>query len=199
VLKSTRLWGHDASSLHDAAWRARGVHCVRAGVDEVPDASKYLVLPPGRLVWFGSVPHAESSEIRVIDARVEPPRDRVVHDGEGLVTGVERHSSPPLSCRVVMTADRHASPSVQRHVAGTVVEVGDAAGERRLIDQLVRTWSRPDLVIDGIEQSQDGVWHARGRTLPGDVVLVGPLWLGDTDTLAGRTCLVGPDWVADHG
>ena len=97
---SPRVWGLDASGLHDAYWRSVGVEVVRlgSGEDDLPRADGYLLLDPDQLDAFSLVPVADDlawsrarlQRIAIVSPREVQYRERVVIGIDGMVKRVER-------------------------------------------------------------------------------------------------------------
>jgi lipopolysaccharide/colanic/teichoic acid biosynthesis glycosyltransferase len=171
-----------------------------------------------RLTWHS----AKVTRLRLIDEHEQRYSEHVVLDEQGLVLRIERRYRPRVegSSRVMLTSCRRAAQiwmaartrregwdRVRRSVAWSLVDHwkcsgetyrgGDAASERRLIDDLVARWPHPDQALAGIQEFEPGVWHASGETIAPGSVRVGPLWVGRGAGVEAGACLVGPSWMED--
>ncbi len=171
------------------------------------------------LVWR----KAAVTRLRVVHEHEDSYGERVVTDGNGNVERIERRyrGETRRATRVVLTDKRRIArlwmaTATQRqawervravvpwsrldHVRcrGTILQEGDAADERVLIDELVGLWPTPAQVIEGIEEVDEGVWMATGDTIAVGAVVAGPVWIGRSGASSPEVCAIGPTWLADQ-
>jgi lipopolysaccharide/colanic/teichoic acid biosynthesis glycosyltransferase len=113
-----RVWGLDASGLHDAYWRSVGVEVVRlgSGDGDLPRADGYLLLDPDQLAACSIVPVADElawsrarlQRIAIVSPREAQYRERVVVGIDGMVKRVERiyRAANAAGHRVFLARDR---------------------------------------------------------------------------------------------
>ncbi len=172
-----------------------------------------------RLIWRRAV----VTRLRILDQEEARYSERVVADAQGRVERVERRYAPAArSARRVLLTTRRAIARTWMQAAsrrGAWVDIrrrlawsrldhltlaggcfgeGDAEQERRFVSRLVADWKRPDQSLDGLVQPAEGVWGLAGLRLPGDAIVVGPVWIGRGGIEPG-SCLVGPAWTPDAG
>lgn len=172
-----------------------------------------------RLMWH----NAAVTRLRLIDANENDYSERVIVDAAGLVQRIERRYRAQVrgSSRVMLTRARRVASAwmgarsrrdgwdrVRRSVPWSRVDhwkthgrtflVGNAQHEREMIDDLVERWPHPNQVINGLQETSPGVWHAGGETTAATNVRIGPLWLGQGAGGAEQRCLVGPTWLPDR-
>ena len=171
-----------------------------------------------RLTWHS----ASVTRVRLVDELERSYSERVVVDERGWVERIERNYRPQfqVSWRVAVTPSRRlariwmasrtrregwtrvrrAVPWEQvdhvRCVGATYVQ-GNESQEREMLDDLVERWPMPAQSIAGLEEIDPGVWQQQGRPVAGDVVRVGPLWIGCGELPEDQSCLVGPQWFGD--
>ena len=98
--KGPTVWGLNASQLHDAWWRGRGVQCVHRDSDFEPSsgAELFLLLDPGQIVSFDLADIAEmivwSSArafwISVIERSDESYKEELIRTSADVVVGIRR-------------------------------------------------------------------------------------------------------------
>ncbi|MCA8943216.1 MAG: sugar transferase [Planctomycetes bacterium] len=233
-VEPVRIWGLDASTLHEAHWRSKGVQCVRRGCAAAParGTELFMLLEPGQLVLFElramtdrlAWRSAALTRLRVVDHEEGTYRERVRADARGRVLGVDREywARTRSSYRILLTRhwrvarewaaglDRRTTWKRLRdrvghsnidvwHCPGWCAAAGDVTDEARLVEALVETWPRPDVVIDGIVEADPRVWclaadaeRLRDRCL-------GPAWIGALacDEDPEPSLLIGPAWHGD--
>ena len=115
--RAVRVWGLSAREIHDAWWAGRGVKVVRRGEELKRErgAELYLLLEPGRLVWFDIATLLPSflwngrhlARLRLLDDETQRYRELVVEDESGRVMRVERRYTAQHrgARRFLMTTD----------------------------------------------------------------------------------------------
>ncbi len=81
-------------------------------------------------------------------------------------------------------------------VVGRSYDCSERDEQERFVTWLVAGWSRPDTVIDGIEEVKTGIFAIAGcgERLTGKIIA--PVWIGATDTVEGDVA-VGPEFRED--
>ncbi len=172
-----------------------------------------------RLTWHNAI----VTRLRLVDEHEKAYSERVVINDRNMVERIERRYRPQLlgTSRVVLTTSRRVSriwmaaatrrdgwDRVRRSVPwprvdhwkrpGIACMEGDSAQEHEILDELVQRWPTPAQSIDGLNETEPGVWQMVGEPPSADTVRIGPMWLGrgrDEDDLR---CLVGPRWMQDR-
>ena len=165
---------------------------------------------------------APLSRIRVTSP-VVPYVERVRENEDGDLVGIERDYGPSSTstCRILMTRraslaqiwseseDRRSAwtelrrfvdwtrtdhYSVEGHVCRS--PIGDQA--EQLINELVRCWKEPNLVLSGLVQIRPGVWGIPGTDTEEYEHVLPPVWIGRSSEATGRgKVLIGPTAVED--
>ena len=171
-----------------------------------------------RLLWRNAL----VTRLRLTDADDNFYAERVALDDDGCVVRIERQYRPHMhrSYRAVLTPSRRiaslwmaesdrrkAWDRVRRSVSrarldywrgeGTVFDDNDADQQRSFLDQLIERWPCPAQSINGIVESENGVWRRAGDVLPAHAARIGPLWLGAGAHSLDEKCIVGPAWFDD--
>ncbi|MFO0829780.1 MAG: sugar transferase [Phycisphaerales bacterium] len=165
--------------------------------------------------------------LRVVDSSCEPYVERVVVGAEDRVQRIERvyAAQSRVVSRLTLTDHRGLAAAWQRsashlegwrairdarsrrsvakfEVRGWSFRFGEADDDARLLARLVNEWSDPERALEGIVRLGDGIYGLGSDSLPDDVTLVGPLWLGSrgADERQPETAgdvLIGPQCVFD--
>lgn len=113
------IWGLEATDLHDAWWRSRGVQCVYigSGFEPVPGAELYLLLQPTQMAVFDLAEIAEAmvwnqaraTRVRIVERDSNAYAEKVRLTSSGDVLGVGRHYSPSevAVARVILVTSPH--------------------------------------------------------------------------------------------
>jgi lipopolysaccharide/colanic/teichoic acid biosynthesis glycosyltransferase len=166
-----------------------------------------------RLRWHDAL----VTRLRMIDPDDPGYAEHIVTDSDGRVLRIERRYGHRrlTGGHIVLTSRRRlantwmTSPNrregwrrIRRSVPWARIDHGKVMGrafgagtlvdERQLLDELVAKWPSPDQSIEGIHAVEPGVWVLDGDRPAGDVLRVGPLWLGRDGAPPDRACLVGP-------
>lgn len=188
-----------------------------------------------RLVWL----KPRVLRLRVIDAGESNYCERVFAEPDGRFIGIQRRYTgdvrttgrawltPSRRLATLWAASRSARDGwrvlvgaagrenvLPANCRGRVFDGALPARQNVFLEHLLRTWSRPGSVLDGVYEFKPGVWlHEKSRVAPG-ARLVGPLWVGAGVEIDSVQTVIGPlvrcdqsavtptqrpfDWVAAH-
>lgn len=83
-------------------------------------------------------------------------------------------------------------------VEGRWFDIRDEEQSGMFLNELIHIWQDPDRAIEGIRETQKGVWQPVGEEGVQRTSLVGPIWLGYGESDPSEPCLVGPMWRSDR-
>ena len=175
----------------------------------------------GKLSNSMSWNRAPLTRIRVFSPS-QPYLERVVEDEAGDLLRIDRdyRNLKSRSCRVLMTRRasvaqiwaesekrRKAWTELRRFVDWTRTDHYSIEGltstcttpesARELLAELTRTWSEPDLVLNGLVQIRPGIWGIPGTDIDQIEHLLPPVWVGRNAQMGAKSVVIGPAVIED--
>lgn len=161
--------------------------------------------------------------LRVVEVRPDAYSERVLRGGDAAFLGIRRTYRPDRtgSLRAGLTSiasvaaqwqtgasdrDRWRSLSPRAtegrtascQATGMIFSAARPEDAPRLIGELQRTWTRPEIVAPDIYEFGPGVFMHESVTVEGDVRLVPPLWIGSGQSLPDGGAVIGPGVLEDR-
>ncbi len=167
---------------------------------------------------------ADITRLRLVENSSADYGETVRLAADGSVAQIERHyrAQQQLSTQVFLarsaddaahwsasTTASEAHASMRRHHRvridstacpgrGFTLAPSPSDAEQGFLRCLVEEWPRPDQVLRGVVQLQEGIFALQGTTLSAEDRCVGPLWIGRIAASQARRYAVGPDVIADE-
>ncbi len=161
--------------------------------------------------------------LRVVEVRPDAYSERVLHGDDSAFLGIRRtyRADRTGSMRAGLTSiasvaaqwqaagtdrDRWRSLSPNAtdgrtascQVTGLIFSADRPEDAPRLIGELQRTWTRPEIVAPDIYEFGPGVFMHESVRVEGDVRLVPPLWIGSGQSLPKGGAVIGPGVMDDR-
>lgn len=161
--------------------------------------------------------------LRIVDARDASYQELVVTDDESRFLRIQRNytSRTRATARAYLTPDPRVAAawasstssaagrlalkrlvreeqSVPARVEGRVFAVGAEHQQSELIADLLRSFDRLGVVLDGLYEFQRGVWIHESVEPPGTTRFIPPVWVGAGNMFDDAEVIIGPRAIPDH-
>lgn len=208
---TARIWGLDATEIHDAYWASMGVSCVRLGSGAGPDrgADVFLLLEPGQLVVFDLREIAETllwnaadlTRVQIVESVKDGYRERLVLAPDGSVARISRsYKAERTVSGQALVVQRRSDAQIWADSRTQSEAIGAMRALRRLrIDMIDCAGQRFDAATpsDGERaiRAISAVWAHPERVIEGIEPLADGIYGLEGDALAADDRCVGPLWL----